>query len=131
MERQRRPKKKKQMFGEGSKDSELSYDKELKREMFLSMDKVILEITLRFEQLHELAKKYDFLTPKNLLDDEYECEINTDIDEIDKEEFLVERKRLQHFILVSAKGEKESWNEGPLNCCSSSKSITLGTLFQT
>ena len=71
---------------------------ELKREMFSSMDRVIQEITLRFQQLHELAEKYAFLTPMNLLDDKYECQLDTVHDEIDKEEFLVERKTSKFYF---------------------------------
>ena len=126
IERQRRPKKKKQMFGEGSQDSELPYDMELKREMFSSMDRVIQEITLRFQQLHELAEKYAFLTPMNLLDDKYECHLNTDHNEIDKEEFLVERKRLQHFISVAAKDEIQMWDKGPLELLQFIHKFSLG-----
>ena len=102
------------MFGECSQDSELSYDMELKREMLSSMDRVIQEIDQRFQQLHGLAEKYAFLTPMNLLDENYECQLVTEHDEIDKDEFLMERKRLQHFIFVSVKGEVKSRNEGPL-----------------
>ena len=50
----------------------------------------------------------------NLLDENYECQLVTEHDEIDKDEFLMERKRLQHFIFVSVKGEVKSRNEGPL-----------------
>lgn len=37
----RRPRKKKQMFGEHCQDAGLPYECELRREMFLSLDKVI------------------------------------------------------------------------------------------
>ena len=70
------------MFGEGSQDSELPYDMELKREMFSSMDRVIQEINVRFQQFHKLAEKYAFLTPMNLLDEKYECQLDTDHDKI-------------------------------------------------
>lgn len=43
--------------------------------MFSSIDGVIQVITLKFQQLHELAEKYVFLTPMNLLDYEYELTI--------------------------------------------------------
>jgi len=100
MERQRRPKKKKQMFGEGSRDAELPYHIELRREMFSSLDRVIEELTLRFQQLHALAEKYAFLTPLNPLDDKYKCQIDHNQDDFDKE-FSIERKSLQHFIAVA------------------------------
>ena len=69
MERQCRPKKKKQKFVEGSRDAELPHDIELRREMFSSLDRVIEELTLIFQQLHALRAKYAFLTSFNLLDD--------------------------------------------------------------
>ena len=53
MEPQRRLRRKKQMFGVGSQDAELPYDIEL-RNVFFTIDRVIREITLRFQQLHEL-----------------------------------------------------------------------------
>jgi len=49
----------------------LPYHIELRREMFSSLDKVIEELTLRYQQLHALAEKCAFLTPLNLLDDKY------------------------------------------------------------
>ena len=112
-ERQRRPKKENQVFGECSQDSELPYDMEMRRELLSSIDRVIQEINLRVQQLHELAEKYAFLTSVNRLDDKYECQVDTNHDESDKEEFLVERKRRQHFTFIAANGKVQSWNEGP------------------
>ena len=43
--------------------------------MFSSLDRVIQEINLRFQQLHKLAEKYVFLTPTYLIDDQYECQL--------------------------------------------------------
>jgi len=62
---------------------------------------VIEELTLRFQQLHALAQKYAFLAPLNLLDDKYKCQTDHDHDNFNKEEFLIESKRLQHFTTVS------------------------------
>ena len=90
IERQRRPKRKKQMFGEGSQDAELPYETELSKEMFPSLDRLIQEIALRFQHSHKVGKKYAFLTPLSLLNDQCECQIN-DHDDIDKEEFLAAR----------------------------------------
>ena len=45
------------MFREGLRDDELLYDIELWREMFSLLLKVIQEIDLRFQQLHQLAEK--------------------------------------------------------------------------
>lgn len=111
----RRCRKKKMMAGEESRDAELSYETELRREMFLSLDRVIQEITTRFEQLHVLAEKYAFLTPSNLLNEQYDCQLNHHHNDINAEEFLTERKRLQRFISVAAsQDETETWNDGPL-----------------
>ena len=88
MESQRLPKIKKQTFGE------LPHDIEPRREMFSSLDRVIEELTLRCQQLHALAEKYAFLTPLNLLNDKYKCQIDHNHDDFDKEEFAIERKSL-------------------------------------
>ena len=68
--------------------------------MFFSLDRVIEELTLRCQQLRALAEKYAFLTPLNHLDDKY---VLTDHnhDDFDKEEFAIELKSLQHFIVVT------------------------------
>jgi len=109
----------------------LPYDIELRREMLSSLDRVTKELTLRFQQLHALAQKYAFLTPLNLLDDKYKCQIDHDHDDFDKEVFPIERKSLQHFIAVADTEEGiKMRKEGPLNFCSLFKSITFGTLFQ-
>ena len=81
--------------------------------MFSSLDRVIEGITLRFQQLHALAEKYAFLTPLNLLDDKYKCQLDQDHDDFDKEEFLIERKRLQHFIAVADIEGIKMRREGP------------------
>jgi len=101
LECQRRPKIKKQTFGEGSRDAELPYHIELRREMFSSLDRVLEELTLKCQQLHALAEKYAFLTPLNLLDDKHECKIDHNHDDFDKEEFAIERKSPQHFTAVT------------------------------
>uniref|UniRef100_A0A8D0BQ35 HAT C-terminal dimerisation domain-containing protein n=1 Tax=Salvator merianae TaxID=96440 RepID=A0A8D0BQ35_SALMN len=111
----RRCRKKKLMAGEQSQDAELSYETELRREMYFSLDRVIQEITTRFQQLHVLAEKYAFLTPSNLLGEKYECQLNHNYDDINKEAFLIERKRLQSFISVAVKQDKkETWKDSPL-----------------
>ena len=127
MERQRRCRKKKQMVGEGSRDAELPYETELRREMFSSLDRVIQEITLRFQQLHALAEKHAFLTPLNLLNDKYKCQLHHDHEDINKEEFLIERKRLLNFISVAAtQDETETWKEGPLELLQFIQKYNLG-----
>ena len=51
-----------------------------------------------------------------LIDDQYECQLTQlDHNDIDKDEFLVERKRLQHFInIATSHGETNAWKEDPL-----------------
>jgi len=124
MERQRRPKKK-QKFGEGSRDTELPYDIELRREMFSSLDRVIEELTLRFQMLHAVTEKYAFLTQLNLLHDKYKCQIDHD------QVFPIERKRRQHFIAVADIEERIKMRKGELLELLQFifKSINLGTLF--
>ena len=93
MERRHRNRKKKHIFGDESQDSGLPYDIELRTEMFSLLDRVIQEINSRFQQLHELAEKYVLLTLTYLINDHYECQLTQlDHDDIDKDEFLVERK---------------------------------------
>ena len=55
-------------------DAGLSYDIELRTEMFSSMVRVIQEINLRFQQLHKLTAKYIFRTPICLIDTQYKCQ---------------------------------------------------------
>ena len=124
IDRQRRPKKKKQMDVEGSRDAELPFYTEFVQiNVFIAgqlhvwqLDNCnIQEITLRFQQLHELAGKYAFIFPPNLLDDKYECQIDHDHNDINKEEFLNERKRLQSLIaIVVINDETQTWKEGQL-----------------
>ncbi len=69
------------------------------------MLRIIKELKERFDQLHALARKYTRIIPCNLLNEEFECQINDFID-IDKEQFHVERKRNQVFMTVPAQQEK-------------------------
>ncbi|GFT07827.1 hypothetical protein TNCV_1214201 [Trichonephila clavipes] len=48
------------IFGDGSKDVQLSNEDDLRRTMFSSIDKVTAEILERFQQLQSLAHKYAF-----------------------------------------------------------------------
>ena len=58
--RRHQNRKKKNIFGDGSQDVGLPYDIELRTEMFSSLNRVIQEMHLRFQQLNELAEKYIF-----------------------------------------------------------------------
>ena len=93
--------RKRQLPGQESSGSELSLDAELKQEMLRAVDRIIEELSSRFEQLFALANRFDFLMPANLLNESY----HSQLDQIDKnvplEEFLSERKRLQHFVMAA------------------------------
>ena len=113
MGRRHRNRKKEHNFGDRSQNAGLPCDIELRIEIFSSLDRVILEINLRFQQLHELAEKYVFFTPTYLIDDQYECQLtHLDHDDIDKDEFLIERKKVQHFnVVATSHGETNAWKE--------------------
>jgi hypothetical protein len=55
------------IFGDGNVDVGLSYENELRRTMFTSVDRVTAEIRDRFKQLQNLAQKYAFLMPAVML----------------------------------------------------------------
>ncbi|GFT04105.1 uncharacterized protein TNCV_3346461 [Trichonephila clavipes] len=57
----------KHTFGDRSKDSQLSYEDDLRRTMFSSIDKLTAEIQERFQQLQNLAQKYAVLSPEVIL----------------------------------------------------------------
>ena len=70
---ERRIRKKKRMDGEGLTDASLGFDAELRLEMLCVIDRLAEEISGRFQQVHDLANKYAFLTSSNLLDHNYDC----------------------------------------------------------
>ncbi|GFU01760.1 uncharacterized protein TNCV_1522751 [Trichonephila clavipes] len=53
--------RRKHIFGNGSKDVELSYEDDLRRTMVSSIDRITAEIQERFKQLQNLGQKYAFL----------------------------------------------------------------------
>ncbi|CAH2300455.1 Hypothetical predicted protein, partial [Pelobates cultripes] len=59
-------------------------------------------------------KKCAFFTPSNLLNDKYECQLNLDHDDINKEEFLIERMTSEFISVAAAQDEKETWKDSPL-----------------
>ena len=73
------------MDGEGLTDAALGFDAELRREMLCVIDRLTVEISGRFKQVHDLANKYVFLTPSNLLDDNYDCQFGQVDEDIEKE----------------------------------------------
>ncbi len=75
------------------------------------MLRIIKELKERFDQLLVLARKYSCIIPCNLLNEEFECQINDFID-IDKEQFHIERKRISVFMAVPAQQEAKCWKKG-------------------
>lgn len=110
--RDRRQRKKKMMPGEKTQDTDMSFEAELRREMFSSLDRVAEEIRTRFQQIHRLAEKYAFLTPSNLLNVNYVCKLENHPD-VDEAEFHIERQRLQNFV-SAASTVSEISKGGPL-----------------
>lgn len=95
---EKRMRRKKRMPGENAADAGLTFKEELRREMLESIDRCISEIATRFEKIHALALKYMFLKPSNLLNEEYECEVNGFIGDIALDGFELERRRLKSFV---------------------------------
>ncbi|KAF9406339.1 hypothetical protein HW555_013253 [Spodoptera exigua] len=98
----RRIRRKKRTHGdESSEDAALSHEQEIRRELFASFDKIIQEMTTRFQQIQEISDKFGFLMPAKLLDSNFECDLSNVLEDIDKDEFQMERKRLQQFVACS------------------------------
>ena len=95
---------------EESVDAAISYGAELRREMLSVIDRLVGEISSRFERLQNIAKKYIFLTPSNLLDKEYNCNVDAFDENIQREDFLIERARLQNYFAAADAADME----GPL-----------------
>ena len=84
----------------------MTYEQELKREMFATFDKILEEITCRFQHLQDLYNNLCFLKPSKLLDAEYTCDLDNAPDDINKDEFEVERGRLREFVNASQEWAK-------------------------
>lgn len=83
------------MHGDESfEDAALAHEQELRRELFASFDRIIQEMTTRFEQIQEISDKFGFLTPARLLDSKAQCDLSHVLEDIDRDEFQVRRKRL-------------------------------------
>ncbi|GFX46634.1 uncharacterized protein TNCV_4550731 [Trichonephila clavipes] len=59
--------RRKHIFDDGSKDVQLSYEDDLRRKMFSSLDRVTADIRERFLHLQNLAQKYVFLSLEVIL----------------------------------------------------------------
>mgnify|MGYP003531899989 CR=1 FL=1 len=122
MSMESRIRKKKRMDGEGSTDVAMTFDADLRREMLSVVDRLIDEIYSRFQQVHDLANKYAVIAPSNLFDDNYDCQLGEIEDEVEKEEFLAERRRLQYFVRASGNNRID----GPLELLSFIQRYHLG-----
>lgn len=105
MEPQRR-KTRRHIFDDGGRDANLSYENELKRNLLSSLDKIIVEIRERFQQLRNLAEKFTYLTPAILLDSDNECNLDYGSAEINEQDFKVERVRLRAFVAATGNEKK-------------------------
>ncbi|XP_026747537.1 uncharacterized protein LOC113508656 [Trichoplusia ni] len=110
---------------ESSADAALSHEQEIRREVFASLDKIIQEMTTRFQQIQEISDKFGFLMPAKLLDSKFECDLSHVLEDIDKDEFQMERKRLQQFIACS-ESEEDISGKGPLELLQFIQKLNLG-----
>ncbi|XP_018495217.1 uncharacterized protein LOC100901689 [Galendromus occidentalis] len=77
-------------------DASLSYSQEIRRDMYASMDRITQEVKSRFNQIHSIAEKYEFLIPRNLLNADYLCTLEEHSKDIDLELFVFERLIKNH-----------------------------------
>ena len=99
-ETERRVRKKKRLAKKKSNDVGLTFEVEMKRDLYASIDSISQGIQDQFEQLHLLTQRYDFLIQTNLIDEEFEFEFEEEKDvnmAVDK----IERKRLKNFLEFS------------------------------
>ncbi|GFV33737.1 uncharacterized protein TNCV_4568521 [Trichonephila clavipes] len=89
--------RRKHIFGNEIKDVQLSHEDDLRRTMFSSIDRVTAEIRERLQQLQNLAQKYAFLRPEVIVSMD-ELNLDQAPQDINKEEFQLERVRLQAFV---------------------------------
>ncbi|GFT71142.1 uncharacterized protein TNCV_3001581 [Trichonephila clavipes] len=99
--------KRKHIFGDGSKNVQLSYEDDLRRTMFSSIERITAEIRERFQQLQNLAQKYAFLRPEVILSMD-ELNLDQTPQDVNKEEFLLERVRPQAFVTATDQGYKKN-----------------------
>ncbi|XP_067144934.1 52 kDa repressor of the inhibitor of the protein kinase-like [Centruroides vittatus] len=102
------------IFYDGTRDANLSCENELRRKLFSSLNRIIVEIRERFQQLQNLADKFAYLTPAILLDsDDTKCNLDYVSAEIDEQDFKLERLRLRTFIAATG-NENKLINVNPL-----------------
>ena len=89
----RRQRKKKHIFGDGSRDAGLPYSEEIRKAMFSSLDRLSSETNTRFKRLLEVNEKYGCLIPAKLLNPACALSMESVPDNINRDEFIIERKR--------------------------------------
>ncbi|GFY17571.1 uncharacterized protein TNCV_3519261 [Trichonephila clavipes] len=92
--------RRKQIFGDGSKDVQLSYEDDLRRIMFSSLDRVTAEIREKVQQLQYLTK-ICFLRPEVILSTG-ELNLDQTPQDINKDKFQFQSVRLQAFVATTA-----------------------------
>ncbi|GFX68463.1 uncharacterized protein TNCV_2004771 [Trichonephila clavipes] len=100
--------RRKHIFGNRSKDVQLSYEDDLRRTMFSSTGRVNVDIRERFHQLQNLVQKYAFLKPEVILSMD-ELNLDQAPQDINKEEFQLECVCLQAFIAATDPGCKKKF----------------------
>jgi hypothetical protein len=110
----RRVRKRRRMADEETSDVGLSYQDEIKREMFEVIDRLKTEIHGRFEHMKVANDKFGFLQLDFLLKSDNDEVIDKDIDgvagfydEINAEELKQEIRRLRRFILLSVSDDHD------------------------
>jgi len=78
------------------------YEQEMTRQMFTSLDKITHEISTPFQPLHGLDNQFGFLAPSKRLDPDFDCNPESVLVDVSKEEFQLETQRLLNFIAVNA-----------------------------
>ena len=124
-EPQQRSRNQKHIFRDASRDACLTFIEELRRAMFSSLDKIAMEIEERFKRLREVNDKFECVMLAKLLDPWYVLNMKKINDDIDQNEFVVERERLQNFITVSGDRRKVE-KEGPLGLLKFIQKVSLG-----
>lgn len=95
-------------------DAPLTYKDLMQNEVRTCIDCVTSEMANRFQQMHEIAERFSFLTPSKLLNREVSINVDlVDSDDADIAEIPRERQRLIHFI-EAAQTTVSLKEQGPL-----------------
>ncbi|GFY03393.1 hypothetical protein TNCV_1173511 [Trichonephila clavipes] len=99
--------RRKHMFGDGSKDVQVSHEEDLMRTMFSAIDRETAENIEICQQLQNLDQKHAFLRSEVIL--------SMDKDQAPQDEFQLEHVRLQAFVAAADPGcKKELISSGSL-----------------